>query len=222
MAVGIDNCTTAVTSSGSSLTWSHTCLGPVLVVTVVYDSFRPGGVTSVTYNGVVMSLMTPTAVDGGFINLESQQYMLLNPTTGTYNVVVNMSYSAGIIGFATSFINTSGGIYGNTINTDAEFGTGNNPNSGSYQYPALQGQLLFATISANGSAVPTVPSGQTILASNAIGSSYGSFLLTEVIPADGEVTYQFSGLSGTGYITNGFVLDYTPAPLASDLLMKGV
>jgi hypothetical protein len=78
-------------SAGSSFTWNHTCTGSNLVLVVGVQVHYPVGITSVTYNGVAMTLIgTVQDPDGG----EDQGlYYLAGPATGTNAVVVNLGSS---------------------------------------------------------------------------------------------------------------------------------
>lgn len=77
--------------AGSSFTWNHTCTGSNLVLVVGVQVHYPVGITSVTYNGVAMTLIgTVQDPDGG----EDQGlYYLAGPATGSNAVVVNLGDS---------------------------------------------------------------------------------------------------------------------------------
>ena len=224
MSVLIDNSSTAKTASGTSLTWNHNCNGGVLIVNIRYGDFHAGTINSVTFNGVTMTAMSGTAQSFTGINLEMISYILIAPSAGTHAVVINANYGVPIIGFATSFNNTDGSLYRSDINvlSDAEFGTATN-NSGSYQFAALQGQLLFTFIAFNSGATPLAGS-QVLLQSNNIGSSYGAAIAYTVAPSDGQMTYAYSSLGGTGFVDLGFVLDFVAGPSSSSgsILLLGV
>lgn len=90
-AIGSDS------GSGSSLTFAHTCSGSnrLLVVWVsYYDSFDTP--TGVTYNGVAMTAIpSSTAANGDY---KIAGYYLINPATGTNNVVISFTGSMFDIG----------------------------------------------------------------------------------------------------------------------------
>lgn len=83
--------------SGSSLTFAHTCSGSnrLLVVWVsYYDSLDTP--TGVTYNGVAMTAIpSSTAANGDY---KIAGYYLINPATGTNNVVISFTGSMFDIG----------------------------------------------------------------------------------------------------------------------------
>lgn len=91
MAIAFDAAASGATNSGvSSLTYSHTCTGSNLSLTVFVDYQAADlTITGATYNGVAMSVYFPdtlynSARKWAFFHLEG-------PSTGANNIVVSMS-----------------------------------------------------------------------------------------------------------------------------------
>lgn len=98
-------------TSGTTLTVSHTCAAgaKVLVVCVLPDS-QANVVTSVTYNGVAMTRGADSnyAIAGGSI------YYLLNPDSGTHNIVATVSGTGYVVCMGSvSFTGSNNAAIGN-------------------------------------------------------------------------------------------------------------
>jgi hypothetical protein len=102
MAIAFDAVTTDTYVGQTSRTIAHICTGVnrFLIVTIaVYTN--AGGVTGVTYNGVAMTLTgTATAVGGAVV----YQYVLVDPASGSNNVIVSLSgpnwyYSFSVVSY---------------------------------------------------------------------------------------------------------------------------
>lgn len=90
-AIARDSFTETNNATGSSKTWAHTISGSNTVLLVSLHTINDT-VTGVTYNSVSMTqLIKNTNIDGRY----SYVYGLLNPTTGTNNVVASFSGSVG-------------------------------------------------------------------------------------------------------------------------------
>lgn len=88
--------------SGSTLTIAHTCTGSnLLLVTYVGCNTASDIITGVTYNGVAMTRATGQFI--GANSISSYLYYLINPATGTHNVVISNSSSVGVQGGNTSY-----------------------------------------------------------------------------------------------------------------------
>jgi hypothetical protein len=99
----------AGSSSGStSLTWSHTVTSAgsdrILIVGVGVDQNQSccRTVTGVTYGGVSMAVV-PSGISTNANRTRSELWYLVNPPTGTNNVVVTLSGSADVRAGATSY-----------------------------------------------------------------------------------------------------------------------
>lgn len=78
-------------TSGSTVTWSHTCTGSngVLVVHLYAESGNT--VTGVTYNGTAMTLGVKATTS---FNVTTYTYFILGPTTGAHNIVASYGSSS--------------------------------------------------------------------------------------------------------------------------------
>ncbi|MEZ4900495.1 MAG: hypothetical protein R2822_01355 [Spirosomataceae bacterium] len=180
--------TTSATGSGSTtLSFSHTPgaggnklllvavgVGSTVATFPVGDDPTPPAITSVTYNGVPMSLVKATI---GY-ETRSNLYSLLNPPAGPANVVITAASSqiangtpARINGSATTFIN---------VNQTTPLGTPvsveSSANSGTLDLivsPTSINDVVFSTMTVDeGGSIPTIAiaNGQTAL-SNQNGSA---------------------------------------------------
>lgn len=107
MAIAFDAHTTFKETTGTSLTFSHTCTGSNLVLWVnVLIQSGTDLVTGVTYNGVAMTRAGTPAVQG---TQTDYGYYLYNPATGSNSVVVSTSSSVQIDAHSTSFTGVDSG-----------------------------------------------------------------------------------------------------------------
>ena len=220
MSVIVDHASSGTVSSNTQLTWNHTCSGKTIIVSVASADFRPDTITSITYGGVALNPISGSGGNFGGINLETIQYLLNSPPTGTLPVVVNAAYPITMIGIATSYSNTDGTIYNSVVNEDSEFGTSTNPNAGAYQFTAPAGGLLVSFIGYNSSNTPTPGANQTIEAHATIGS-IGAAVSSCIALSAGAITYSYSNLGGSGYSTVGLVLNSVVINVADSLLLLG-
>lgn len=102
--VALDNCSTSSTTSGTSLTWSHTVTGTnnYLVTTFHGVGGAVGEVSGITYNAVSMTLkqISTSASDPG---PDVESFELVAPATGAHNVVISNPDSVPYVGSACSF-----------------------------------------------------------------------------------------------------------------------
>lgn len=102
--------------SASSLTWAHTTStnsNRLLLVSANWNNNGSKTVSSVTYGGVSLTLSTDTSASS---QLGEGVYYLVNPGTGTQNIVITMSASCpGVGGISNSFYN---------VNQSTPLGTG--------------------------------------------------------------------------------------------------
>jgi len=96
MAIAYDAGSTAEQNSVSSITVSHTCTGTNLILLVgVLTNDASDLVTGATYNGVSMTRGGQQISSGsGYFGC---WFYLINPATGTHNIVVSRS-TVGLIG----------------------------------------------------------------------------------------------------------------------------
>lgn len=101
MAIAFDTSSFNSWTTGTSHTLSHTCSGyDRLLVVTLYINSNSDRITNVTYNSISMSRIN-------FINNWSSEwiymYYLLNPSTGTNNIVATTSSSTTVIMQNTSY-----------------------------------------------------------------------------------------------------------------------
>lgn len=97
MAIAFDAATNSRSTSSASLTYSHTTSGSNRALIVSCGVINPSGntITGVTYNGVAMTaLLSPIVLQA---NIRMYFFYLLNPASGTNNVVVTANSSADVI-----------------------------------------------------------------------------------------------------------------------------
>jgi hypothetical protein len=193
-----------------------------LVVSILYADFRSNTISGVTFNGTSLTKISGSDYNFSGINLELVQYILPSPPLGTYSIVVNANYSVGIIGIASSYNNTSGGLRFTPPNSDSEFGT-STPHSGSYQFGMSAGDMMLDFLTYNSNTVPTPGAGQTVINSNAIGTSYGAVASNHIAASDETFNSSWTGMGGTGFSYEGIVLAYqAPPAVTGGLTTKGV
>lgn len=97
MAIAFDAVTNTANVSATSLTFSHTCTGSnrILFVGVLGVD-----VTGITYNGVAMSLVNS---GNGVAGINLYLYILVNPASGTNNVVVTQNTNGFLDASSTSY-----------------------------------------------------------------------------------------------------------------------
>lgn len=101
MAIAYDSSANGGSTSTSSLTFSHTCTGSNLVLTVFIKIFNTSNVlTGVTYNGVAMTAAS-SGQDAG--SRWSYVYTLINPATGANNVNITTSSATYVGGTSQSY-----------------------------------------------------------------------------------------------------------------------
>lgn len=157
------------TTAGTTLTFSHTCTGTNLILLVGAETGGAGDtVTGITYNSVAMTRIgtaTSSVTDTGYL------YYLLNPSTGTHNVVITATAGAvnGIRGISASYagVKQSGQPDANSTNT----GTGTTETGTVTVVAANSWQVM---ITWNDSAEPTAGTG-TMRRGTSSGGGFGFF-----------------------------------------------
>jgi len=101
MAIAVDSNNAGTNgSTGTSLTWSHTCAaGAVLIVTVMYQGNHTA--LSITYNGVAMTKSSAVIYDGG--DYSASIWYLLSPSSGANDIVITKGNGKPIAGGSISF-----------------------------------------------------------------------------------------------------------------------
>lgn len=89
MAIAFDAAATGGAASASSVTFSHTCTGSDLLLLVGVHLYNVNGATisSVTYNGIALTLVDSAANSNRRVSL----YRLVAPATGANDVVITLS-----------------------------------------------------------------------------------------------------------------------------------
>lgn len=103
--------------SGSSYSWSHTCSGSnrALIVCVNLNTFGGISISSVTYNGVGMTLVAGVTASN---SRRSAIYKLSNPASGSNTVQVNLSGASDSSATSISFTGahqTTGSLTGTAV-----------------------------------------------------------------------------------------------------------
>ncbi len=107
MAIAFDTFTSGtIVNPGTSQTFAHTCTGSnlILFVAIQNGGSHTNNITGVTYNSVALSKITSqdaSAVSG--LNQQWDLWYLINPATGSNNVVISAANSAVINGIAISY-----------------------------------------------------------------------------------------------------------------------
>jgi hypothetical protein len=96
--------TSGYQTADASYSWDHTCSGTdrYLVVGISMLSVAGSSVSSITYNGVSMSLLGTQASVSGAVRVEL--WGLTAPDTGTHSIAVILSTALDSIGNAISFV----------------------------------------------------------------------------------------------------------------------
>jgi hypothetical protein len=218
----------ALSASSVTTTFTHTVTAgitdPAVLVAVAHSGTGAAShdVTSVTYNGVAMTLLTVAVNDGTdghprFLRV----YYRLNPPTGTSNVVVTMNSFTSMNGVAISssykYVNQTG-PFGTPATAQANTGT---TVSASVASAAATDRILSWGVARQVTTAPAPNSGQTFLAD--MNASTGSTWMTHSAkPGGGTLSngYTWTGtnnnalvaasLIGASYSSGGIV---TPDPV---------
>lgn len=89
------------TATSTSLTFSHTCSGTNRLLLVHIAQGGANAVSSVTYNGVALTLAG--AVNNTNGNVHAELWYLLAPAVGTFNIVISLPAAATIYAFGSSW-----------------------------------------------------------------------------------------------------------------------
>ncbi len=102
MAIVRDNISSGLVNPGTSLTFSHTNFGNLLIVGIGTNT-TPDQIAGVTYNSVAMTrLNTVSNASGG--GMRAYIYYLLAPSVGANNIVVSASGSIFIQAESVSYL----------------------------------------------------------------------------------------------------------------------
>lgn len=115
MAIAFDSASSGEIASSTTLTVAHTCTGSDRVLFVAV--FDAGFVSGVTYNGVALTLgKSQTIWYGG---ATAKIYYLINPSSGTNNIVLSRPTAGGMRLAAASYTGAGNSIDATTGNTNS-------------------------------------------------------------------------------------------------------
>jgi hypothetical protein len=163
MPIAFDASSNATTGFGDNLTWSHTCTGADRALFVAVAVAGSPTISGVTYNGIAM-----TAVETG--DAEVRLFGLLNPATGSNNIVASFSGLDAAAAVAASYTGVDQTTGWNNVVASA---TGNG--SPSISVTSATGNLVVGAslyLDLSGQSVQTVGADQTSRGSVASGASY--------------------------------------------------
>lgn len=106
MAIAFDAAVDGLSNTGTSHTWNHTCTGSLLILWVGFNGDNIGSfddITSVTYNGVAMTLANKQVNPASGGDRNTYLYYLLGPATGSHAVVINCTNSHLLQGGSASY-----------------------------------------------------------------------------------------------------------------------
>lgn len=123
MPIAYDNSSKGDQGSGATLTFSHTTGSGSNRLLLVQAHIAEGTLNGITYNGV--SLTSVANVTGGDMGTtRGVLFRLINPDTGTYNVVITQSSSNSIEGAALSYTGVHQTAPVNATHTSTALNTG--------------------------------------------------------------------------------------------------
>lgn len=166
----LDAISSDMSTSGSSITLSHTTGTDDNRLMLVGVTTLNRDVTSVTYGGNSLTFV------GSRSNNTSSRgrlfiYRLIAPPSGTANVVVNFNNSISS-GATVGVVTYSGVNQSNPLNTFTS-GQGSSSNPTLNNIPSGENQIVFSILSSRDRNITDVGSGQTFLWNLATGSSNG-------------------------------------------------
>lgn len=202
------------TSSGSnalttSLTVAHTCSGNNrLLVVALYDSNSIADPTSVTYAGVSMTLLTETDVGGP--NVRILYYYLLNPASGTNNIIVSFAV-ANQVGIANASYT---GVRQSAPEANQSSGAVASPFSRSVTTVANRAWVIQVAV--NSDSVFTVSAPATKRIETAVSNTVAIFDSNTFIPTATTYTVTASWTGGRNGAT--IVASWAPAPEGAGII----
>jgi uncharacterized repeat protein (TIGR01451 family) len=199
----------ANTTAGLTLTVAHTTganLNRYMLVAVAIDinPNNAAAVTAVTYNGTALTFVG--GVNDGVPNVRLEMWQMVNPPTGTFNVVTTMNAASANCG-----VTVGVSTYSNAAQT-ASLGVGNSA-SGNSNNPAvtlngtLATDLVIDAVSARGNNTLTATAGQTQLYNLQSGVNGGdSRGAGSTKPGGGNVTTSWTSAgAGANHWVDGIV-----------------
>lgn len=103
MAIAFDASAHGTQTNVSSMSWSHTCTGTNLILFLgIQVNANNGIISTVTYNGVAMTLIGFSQWPGSAVG-SSALYYLIAPATGTNTVTITLNSSVFLNGISVSY-----------------------------------------------------------------------------------------------------------------------
>lgn len=221
MAIAIDsgnNGTQANVTSGNTMTWSHTCTGAGLMLVVAIACDNTNQPTSVTYNGVAMTLAV-SRDDGSALKVHF--YYLSDPATGANNVVMTASATGDYAGGSVSLTDASSQIG----NTQSSLITSSTNPSVSFTTNGITGFVVDALLNRNGQSA-TAGAGQTRFCNqtyfNNFGSNGGLSMSYESYTSSGDPTMSWTLGTMTDSAWIGIEIKETALASGGTLTLMGV
>jgi hypothetical protein len=142
MAITVGNTSSGVTAGAqTSLTFSHTVVGNLLLVTYGTDD-NSIALSSITFSGQNMTHLETTSSS----NYEIRTYYIINPPKVTGNVVITFASGNAIIGIAVDFkgVNTDTGLTFDTAIETSPGGTGTSLSLSPSSNTAIVPDMVYA------------------------------------------------------------------------------
>lgn len=162
MAIAYDSFSSGKSNSTASLTVSHTCSGSdriLLVSTMCNGAFTTG----VTYNGTSMTLLLQDK-DGGGGGSGTGVYYLINPDSGTHDIVASLSTNY-IVLTAVSYTGVLQSSFPNTSSKE-NFPADNGANQTNTITPGIDDCWVVGGAFVNANAATTAGAGTTVRVSD--------------------------------------------------------
>jgi uncharacterized repeat protein (TIGR01451 family) len=217
-AIALDAKSTTV-GTGGSFTFAHTVgvgMDRVLIVGVsIYNSNKT--VTSITYGGTALTRLGFLDGGSGSNDRRMEMWRLINPPTGTANVVVNFSSSAkAVIGSASFFGVNQATPNGSFVSNEAS------TNLATLTVPSAAGELVIDCMAVQGNAATaTVGAGQTQLWNDYSRSNGGAVVGTSSTEPGAASVAMTWNLSTSDYWVIGAVsLKPAVRPYQPDAMVK--
>lgn len=220
MALALDNAADLGNNGGTtnSLTAAYTCTGSNLILLVGFQGDSGGGnddITGVTYNGVSMTLVQKQT---GANTRMSYLYRLVNPATGSHNVVINCTNNHFLIAGAVSYTgaaqsgqpdnsntgqSTSVTSYATSLTTVADncwvvLWAGANIIAAGAGCTSRAVDAAFASWRICDSNGVVHPAGSYSMTTTNGSATFGNHIMASIAPATGTVVVNMRTLVGTG------------------------
>lgn len=187
MALAVDAFASGNAVSTNTVTFSHTCTGSDLLLRVGVSIWQFSGeaVSSITYNGDALSVVPSGTADSGAAH--SELWFLINPDTGTHDVVVTLTGNAfGILAGSVSFTDA----HQTTPNGTAVTATGSG-SAPSVVAGSASGELVQDVVTIENVGVLSVGAGQTARWNGTTGGGWADGG-SSTEPGDASVTMSWS------------------------------